>query len=205
MILGLSTWIIAPIMQVVWIGTQQKMINGYCEFVALSGVWRIIVGLLLFLWEYLFPCLIMAFCFTRICARLMQQRNKVSNSSRRVESISYPNSSQQMGREATINEASGRDNFVTECKRNRNITKTFVIIFAGYLVCWSLNQFLFLQYSLGGYYHWGSPENHVSVVMAILNTACNPFIYVLHMKQYREKLKAFCWCHHWVISCRKSS
>ena len=139
--------------------------------------------------------------FTRICIKLYEQDKEARKlNAVDISTISRPvvpnrdTTQQKYAVETTFKNGDVSSAEADEYRRSRNITKTFVIIFVVYILCWSMNQFLFLQKNLGGYDHWDTPENYVANSLAMLNSACNPFIYVLHSKQYRDKVKSWLLC-----------
>lgn len=202
-LLGLICWLIAPAMQLtyvlsqIWYDESQAVCT--IDFLKLVNL----LGVAIFIWDFFIPCIIMGFCFTRICVRLYYQDKKAKelkghSSVTEISTISSKlSSSVDSDKKYEVDEGEEenvKDNTSDEYKRSRNVTKTFVIIFVVYIFCWVTNQFLFLQLNLGGYNHWGTPENHFANSLAMLNSACNPFIYVLHMKMYRDKIKAMFCC-----------
>ena len=200
-LLGFAAWTIAPTMQITYLIVSRflRFASGKCALgvSAMSLKTRQIIGVSLFLWDFFIPCMIMGFCFTR--ASLKQDReSKIIRAyvnkntvSRKVYNDHINDKYDGKIRKDTIKGDDVRKNTAAEMSRSRNVTQTFVIIFVVYVICWITNQCLFLQYNLGGYPHWSKAENYFANSMAILNSACNPFIYVLHLKVYREKVRAF--------------
>ncbi|XP_072041388.1 5-hydroxytryptamine receptor 2A-like [Amphiura filiformis] len=203
-LLGLCAWLVGPVMQVTYCVTQLSYKHGECYVIQIPN--RNLLGVLLFVWEYFTPVVLMGCLFSRICVKLYKQdkeaRSLKANSPLNVTEIStvscaVPKDSKQqkyaVDAKRSLGGHVGKDE-AAEYRRSRNITKTFVIIFVVYILCWSMNQFLFLQKNLGGYDHWDTAENYFANCLAMLNSACNPFIYVLHVKQYRDKVKSFFSC-----------
>ena len=208
-LLGITAWILAPILQLTYAIAQESYDpeKVKCAFTPLSIL--DLMGVFLFIWDFFMPCLIMGFCFSRICVTLYKQDKSAKfmkgHSSTDMPTISSTVSSGDDGLASSASNLGSakkgdgankayvpdKDEVSNEYRRSRNVTKTFVIIFAVFVICWSTNQFLFLQFNLGGYNHHGTPENHFANGMAILNSAVNPFIYVLHMKQYQDVLKSY--------------
>ncbi|XP_072046903.1 histamine H2 receptor-like [Amphiura filiformis] len=185
MMLGAALWIIAPTMQVVNSATQNAYFDGKCQFLRFTQPYLGIVGVFLFLWDYFVPCLIMGYCFTRIYTELREQDKRVKS----LQGDSINGVSTVSGK---LSESSADDKKATS--RSRNVSKTFLLVYLAFVLCWATNQFLFLQRNLGGYIYRGKPVNHFANSMAILNLTVNPFIYVLRFQQYREKLKQiFCY------------
>ena len=75
-------------------------------------------------------------------------------------------------------------------RQTQSVTKTLAFVFLVYVFCWAPNQLLFLQYNLGGYINFGGVLHSLFLILAMFNTACNPFIYAFQYKQYRDGLKS---------------
>lgn len=209
-VMGVIAWIIAPTMQITYVAIKrERYVNGECIDNKMPPTTQIIVGVFIFLWDFFLPCMIMGFCFTRISLSLSEQdrqaktmraytdkemstvSRKVSNNATDDAAAETRENKNKKRVTATKSDSMKKDTSA-EMSRSRNVTQTFVKIFVVFVICWITNQCLFFQYNLGGYRIWGRPENHFANSMAILNSACNPFIYVLNMKAYREKLRGFC-------------
>ena len=182
-ILGAVLWVIAPILQIVFCVEQTYYIDGTCHFLGLTPFWLAIVGVLLFCWDFFGPSLVMVVCFSRISWHLLQQDKEASlmrgDTRKGISTVS--------GKTTPDTKDDG-------LSRSRNVTKTFLTVFVAFLICWSCNQFLFLQRNVGGFLYHGTPLNHFADGMAILNCAINPCIYVFRFQQYREKIKAMFCC-----------
>ncbi|XP_041483430.1 alpha-2A adrenergic receptor-like [Lytechinus variegatus] len=74
--------------------------------------------------------------------------------------------------------------------QRRNTTKVLLAMYIVYLVCWSPNQWTFLQYNLGGYVDFSSAWYRFLVIMGNLNTCVNPFLFALRLKVYRNEARA---------------
>lgn len=221
-LLGVAAWVLGPVAQSVYSFKHGRHIEGKCKWLFSTPNGRKAFAMFLFLWDYFIPCIIMAYCFTRISFKLRQYDssesglNKYAGTAAGSESagvssrtVSYKlQSSNGVEKEATSatesaavvdqpqdqkekKKTSEPQMTAAEKSRSKKVTQTFIVVFLAYLCCWSTNQILFLQYNMGGYRHFGKPEYHFANSMAILNSACNPFIYVLHLKQYRNELKSF--------------
>lgn len=73
--------------------------------------------------------------------------------------------------------------------RRRNATKTLLTVYIVYLICWSPNQWGFFQMNLGGTLDFQGYFYKVSVILVMLNTCVNPFIYALRHKTYKERVR----------------
>ena len=184
LMLGACLWVIAPTMQIIHVARSTYYTGGKCGYVRFAQPYLGIVGVFLFLWDYFIPCLIMGYCFSRISIALKEQDVKALSLKGGVEVGTV--SGKVSGSAKAVDEKAAM-------ARSRNVTKTFLIVFLAFVLCWATNQILFLQRNLGGYAHHGTPENHFANTMSILNSACNPFIYVFRYKQYRDTMMAvFC-------------
>ena len=215
-LLGISAWIFSPILQLIFAVAQEDYDpeKHKCVYKPFSN--KGLTGIILFLWDFAIPCLIMSFCFSSISVKLYMQDKKAKimkgHSSMDMPTISStvlssddalassasnlgsaPVSAKQ-GAESQKSNAYDKEKASRDFRRSRNVTITFVITFAVYVICWSTNQLLFLQSNLGGYNHRHTPESYFANTMAILNSAVNPFIYILHMKQYQDILKTLFGC-----------
>ena len=199
-LLGIIAWTLAPVSQLVYGIPQRTYSNGACFYLILNSTLLAVLGAMTFFWDFFFPCVIMGFCFTRISLELQTQDKKSalmqSQRSTRLSSISKNVASGSLRKKGGDEQGEGKigKESSADLQRSRNVSRTFLIVFLAFLICWSTNQCLFLQYNLGGYMYFGKPENYFANSMAIINCACNPFIYVLHLKQYRDVLKSFFRC-----------
>ena len=196
-ILGAISWVVGPIMELVYAFMHCKSTNGQCVFI--KQKFTSITRVLLFSWNFFIPCCIMMFCFIRICIKLYRQDVKAGHLKEHTPIEVYNLSSNvSITQNSTITEenpSAGKRSIIrnsSEHHRGHNVTKTCFLIFLMYLICWTPNQFLFLQYNLDGYFPLKTTEYYISNTMVIFNSVCNPFVYALHMKQYREKVLP-CW------------
>ncbi|XP_072033352.1 alpha-1A adrenergic receptor-like [Amphiura filiformis] len=191
MLLGLVAWLLAPLIQLIYGLPQYDYKNGQCLYVVLSPTLLAVLGAMTFFWDFFIPCVIMGVCFTRICLVIYKQdKDARSLQGHEANTMSSTVSGSVVEKEMGDQPKKKKDS-AADMRRSRNVTKTFLIVYLAFVLCWITNQVLFLQFNLGGYVHFGRPENHFANSLAILNSACNPFIYVLHLKQYRDKLKSF--------------
>ncbi len=184
-ILGLVLWLIAPTMQLTFSIGQTHYIDRVCDWRGFRQIDIAIAGTLLFIWEFFGPCIIMGYCFTKIILELRDQDKRAKKLQADYETACSGAAVSVKKSENDVATAVARKSR----SRSRNVTKTFIIVYIVFILCWSSNQVLFLQKSLGGYRHHGQLENYFADGMAILNSAINPFIFVFRFKQYREKMK----------------
>ncbi len=197
-LLGASAWTLGPLAQMVYgFSVSGYDIKGKCLWHYPSDMVSRSLGVYLFLWDFFIPCVIMGFCFARISIKMRKYDTTTAalNKSRGKEMaiisgscVNAMNDKTKVVKTDKLPDDSVKQTAL-ESSRSRTVTKTFVFVFLAYVCCWSTNQTLFLQYNLGGYSHFGRPESDFANSMAILNSTINPFIYVLHLKQYRKKIK----------------
>ena len=205
---GILAWLLAPLMQTIIGFTQFSIANGSCVYITVTRAVQAVTGVILFLYDFFVPCIIMAFCFSRISIKFHNQKKRVgasdtsstkTSTQTQVSTISRANPGNED--EAAENAEGAKDGRTEQqsssskkVSRGRNITKTLVIVFLVYVICWSPDQFLFLQWNCGGTIDFGGVLHSTVVIMAMLNSACNPFIYALRYKQYQEGLKSLFKC-----------
>ena len=166
-VMGCIVWMSAPIMHITYAVTQSDYIDGDCGFRQQSPSNRALLGVLIFIWDVFIPCMIMGFCSTRICLVVVSQ----------------------IKADHKLNSVPAKGNNAIKIRRSHNVTITFIAVVIAYVTCWATNQISFLQSNLGGFQHYGEPVYHFGNAMAILNSAINPFLYVICMREYRDKLK----------------
>ena len=179
-ILACCVWLLGPIFQFMFAVTQTFFINGQCTWDAYQPVGRIIMGVWLFTWDFFMPCMIMAYCSTRICLTVIA--NYKHDKKLKAQLVGRDSSSSN-----TIADA--------DYRKNVGITVTFIVVVVAYVICWSLDQFLFLHRNITGVRAKRS-VTLFSHAMAQLNCAVNPVIYVFCIREYREKVKSI-FCKTW--------
>ncbi|XP_030644612.1 gonadotropin releasing hormone receptor 1 [Chanos chanos] len=124
---------------------------------------------------YVFPLLVMSFCYTRILIEINRQMHKTKGK----------------GTEPCLRR-SGTDMIP---KARMKTLKMTIIIVASFVVCWT-------PYYLLGIWYWFHPRmlqitpeyvHHALFVFGNLNTCCDPVIYGLFTPSFRADL-ADCWC-----------
>ena len=200
---GILAWLLAPLMQTIIGFTHFTFVSGSCVYITVTHAVQATTGVILFLYDFFVPCIVMAFCFVRISIKFHNQNKRVGASDRsstrtsttQVSTISRANPGNKDGTAENAEEVDngGTKQNISAAKkvgRGRNITKTLVIVFLVFVICWSPDQFLFLQWNCGGTINFGGVLHSTVVIMAMVNSACNPFIYALRYKQYQEGLKS---------------
>ena len=178
MVIITLTWLFAPIMQYIFPIWMYEVVDHSCT---IQSTWTFIsgciVGTILFCWEYFFPCLIMSSAYIKILLTLHNKAKALN-----VSTDQNP---------STASTADHQRRSMAH-KRRRNITVTLFLLFIMYFLCWTPNQFTFLQFNMGGRLDFDGAWYHFTVVAAFLNTALNPFIYALKHSQFQKGLKTLC-------------
>ena len=179
-LLGCFSWLLGPIFQIIYAVSQIFYINGRCHWNEYQTNGRIIMGIWLFIWDFFMPCMIMAYCSIRICLVVISQKKRDINLTAHF-----------IAKESAVRVTARAD-----ARRTRSITITFIVVIFAYVVCWSTDQFIFLYKNISGFHDVNRSFWLFSHAMAQLNSAVNPIIYVLFMKEYREKA-ASVFCYHY--------
>ncbi|XP_038051179.1 galanin receptor 2a-like [Patiria miniata] len=176
-------WLIAPIMQYIFPIFQRSLTDGKCTF---QSTWTPIagsaVGVCLFVWEYFLPCVIMSYAYITIVWTLKQKEKALTASTQ----------------SQTVPTVSGGNRAPSKAaySRRRNVTITLLTVFVVYVLCWTPNQFTFLQFNLGGSVNFDGAWYLFTVAAAFINSCANPFVYALMHKQFQAGLKL-------IIRCRR--
>lgn len=174
----LFVWLVAPTMQYIFPLFQYTVSDGDCSFqpswTSLAGT---AAGVVLFIWEYFMPCLIMSYAYTTI-VRTLQKKERALTASHSQQSEASSARGPSKGPQA----------------RRRNVTVTLFTVFIVYVLCWTPNQFTFLQFNLGGPLDFDGPWYLFTVIAAFLNSCSNPFVYALMHKQFQAGLKLLIRC-----------
>ncbi|XP_072027821.1 beta-2 adrenergic receptor-like [Amphiura filiformis] len=141
-VLGALLWLIAPTMQLVTCIGQTYYIDGRCRWIGFTPIVEAITGILLFIWDFFGPCIVMGYCFARIIFELMTQdeRTKELQADNEVSTVS------RVKEEG--HKESGKAVTAAGTNRSRNVTKTFLLVFIAFVLCWVTNQVLYLQKNL---------------------------------------------------------
>ena len=228
-ILPAIPWLIGPIWQFIIALLRYDFIPSSvsCTYEAESytDAMEKIFGVIVFLWDYFIPVLIMTFAFIKIVMKFRQQNLKVASrqlhrppqgstvptiSTMRAHQNSVSEMDQNSPMDANISIAAVAGDINQASSSNqperthgpkpsiniqrRNVTKTLFIVYVVYVICWSPDQWAFLQYNLGGSLNFGSLFVNFAIMTAQLNSCVNPFIYGLQYKQYRKGLTKLLKC-----------
>ncbi|XP_072033295.1 galanin receptor 2b-like [Amphiura filiformis] len=148
-------WIIAPITQYIQ-PIFQYHINesGMCtDQNSWTSTLAITTGLLIFMWEYFLPCIIMIISYVLILSKLRKQTQN-------VHPAPNGNIASSEIRQARI----------------KNVTITLFSFFIVYLICWTPNQITFLAFNFGVSLNFQGGWYYFTVFAAFCNSFTNPFI-----------------------------
>ncbi|XP_038050018.1 cholecystokinin receptor-like [Patiria miniata] len=226
-LLPLVPWLVGPLWQFVVALIRYDFLQDQldCTYEApqYTSAMEKVFGLILFLWEYFIPTLIMTYAFVKIALKFRQQNRKVGHrppqptGASTVAAVStmndHQNSISVMDQNSPVENSmvtaydatagagtSGQRGRSQGPKgssniQRKNVTKTLFIVFVFFVICWSPDQWAFLQYNLGGELDFGGVFVNFAIVLAQLNSCVNPFIYGLQYRAYRQGLKKlFCKC-----------
>ena len=143
----------------------------------------LIVGVFLFLWEFVLPCSTMSIAYLKIIKTLHQKGKSV----RPTTGNDGDNNGTNLGRES--------NQVKNSIKARKNVIYTFFSLFIIYVICWAPNQITFSAVST-----WAGPLDttgtwfHFTVIWAFLNTFSNTFVFVFRHKQFQNGLKQLLRC-----------
>lgn len=152
---------------------------------------------------YVFPLLVMSFCYTRILVEINRQMNRSKDKGEWLSFLQYYHtigliqglislSNVSLAGEPCLRR-SGTDMIP---KARMKTLKMTIIIVASFVICWT-------PYYLLGIWYWFQPQmlqvipeyvHHVFFVFGNLNTCSDPVIYGLFTPSFRADLAScFCW------------
>jgi hypothetical protein len=70
-------------------------------------------------------------------------------------------------------------------RAQRNLTKTLVLVVAGFVACWSPNQWYYLLHNLGLSLPMGGPIYDLTTALVCVNCCVNCFIYTANYDEFR--------------------
>ena len=130
-----------------------------------------IFGIILIIIQFFIPLFVLVYCYGRIAWIL----------TRRIDS--------ELNNTTSAN--THADTF--ETARNNTI-KTLLIVAICFIICWSNDQVYYTMYNLGYKVDWNGVYYKFTVLMVFLNSAVNPFIYLVKYKDYQMALRS---CLNW--------
>ena len=149
---------------------------------------KTIFGIVIIFFQFLIPFKILVVCYAKIIWMLTRRidpdifKPKIQNSSK----IKNPNDNPD-------NKLETQNDAFQIAKRNT--IKTLLIVGCCYIICWSQNQFLYLIYNFGYEVDWNSNYFLSTVLMVLLNSTINPFIYLSNYKDYQDALRRLLSCN----------
>ena len=128
------------------------------------------LGVVIFLLQYAIPLTSMTYMYSRIALELSKSVRRV------IPTVS-----------ATEAQQRSNDQGESLLRARRNIFKALLIVFVTFVICWSMNQFLFFLHNMAWRtLDFTSPIYVVSVAMISLNVFVNPFIYSFKYKRFQQ-------------------
>ncbi|XP_071478264.1 nociceptin receptor-like [Diadema antillarum] len=177
-------WLVAPIMQYVPAIFQYTCGPGTCTIQeSWSRAAGVVLGVVLFIWEFVLPVCIMAFVYYKIIREMRNKRDAL-----KPKPLEPPSATSTPTRIPT-NRGTAK-----VVHPSRNITMTLCILFAVYVICWTPNQLTFLQFNFGGPLNFTGAWYHITVTMAFLNCCVNPFIYALRLQKFQKGMRKLMVC-----------
>lgn len=124
--------------------------------------------------QYIFPLVLLVFCYARIVHCLTAKVPKTEES-----------------KEGPVAATPAKEDHYQRARNNT--VKTLVVVAVCFVICWSPNQIYFLMMNLGYPWDFSSTFYHFTVFMVFLNSCINPFIYSLKYQPFQTAaLEMFC-------------
>nr|XP_054750248.1 trace amine-associated receptor 5-like [Lytechinus pictus] len=141
---------------------------------------RMVLGVIVFLSQYLFPLVIMLYVHTRIAATM---KNRVGNGQEQTQDIQRDHQDVriEVERQAPV------PNY--RVRARKNIIKSLFTVTVIFAVCWTPNQITYLVYNLGGRVNFLGVFYNITVAMATCNMCCNPFIYTFQYRKFQKGVR----------------
>ena len=134
-----------------------------------------------------YPVCVMGYVYFKILRKLQQKKHSL----RSKKPLDNPPSSTGM----TGNLAKRQNREARKVVHpSRNITMTLCILFGVYVVCWTPNQFTFLQFNFGGPLDFTGIWYQITVTMAFINSCVNPFIYAFRLDKFKKGMRMLLAC-----------
>ena len=156
-----------------------KIVYGACWIFSIwpNDAWQRFVGLLTLVVQFFIPVTVMAFAYIRMILVLRSKAISVTAGPAPLARVQGEHST------ATAHEKS-------LSRMQKNLLKTLMVVTAGFVLCWSWNQFFFLLMNLGYPLDWYThPFYHFSVMMAYTNSCINPIIYLFKYQEFQKGAK----------------
>ena len=164
-----------------------------------------IFGIFALSFTFFIPLMILIYCYGRIVWVLTRRTDSKLNSG--SESGSGTGNGTGSGRGTGSGTGSGSGPINTFHVARTNTIKTFLTVAVCFVICWSnievYSAFYYLSSYLGTDTDWNSTYFNFTIIMAFLNSAVNPFIYLIKYKDFQEALrkcffpKEICFRNQW--------
>ncbi|XP_038052709.1 RYamide receptor-like [Patiria miniata] len=162
-----AVWLFGPLSQGLYMAVANKLQDGYCytSSSVIARAWSIILIVVTFV----LPSLAMMFVFGHIYKKLRRTRTDHTND----------------------NTTTWSDEQLQPVHRARHVAlKTLLFVFVSFLVCWTLNQTLFLMFNFGWDLDFTGPLYLTSSVLVSANLCVNPVIFAFKYKRFRRALSS---------------
>ena len=142
-----------------------RVVDGVCYSMAFwpSELMQNAVGILGIIFQFFLPLGILIFTYTKIILVLKK---------------TGPRPMQVAVNEHAPTLASNR--------AQKNVIKTLIMISVAFVLCWIINQIMFLFYNLGGSIDFNGYLYHISVILVFMNCCINPFVYMCKYEQFKK-------------------
>ncbi|XP_033627783.1 allatostatin-A receptor-like [Asterias rubens] len=81
-----------------------------------------------------------------------------------------------------------------QVQASQELQRTLLFVVITYAVCWGPNQTMFFCFMLGVDVDFTHPYYHIGVIMGVMNSCLNPFIYTVRNRPFRNALKEVAFC-----------
>lgn len=189
-VIALFSWLLGPLMQVMFLILRVSNTDGQCVVV---GDGYLFLGVAIFLWDYFVPVCIMTFCYFTVLVKF-RELNKIRSrwEAEHTTMADMPTTTQGIVSSESNNVDSEKD--VSRSLQRPNTTITLLIVYFAYVVCWTPNQFGFLQYNLGGTLDFDGMFYRIELIMASSNSFINVLIYAFRFKTFQTGMKKSLQC-----------
>ena len=180
-------WLLAPTIQYVPALFQHTRGFGHggCLFQnSWNNVAGAVTGMLFFMLSFIILVSIMGYVYFKILRKLRQKKHALRAKKPFGNPPSVPGTPTKLHIRENCNKS----------HHSRNITMTLCILFGVYVVCWTPNNFTFLQFNFGGPLDFKGVWYQITVVMAFINSCINPFIYAFRLEKFKKGMRMLLAC-----------
>ena len=156
---------------ILWPST--KVVNHKCNVLRFwpSVVAQRVTGLLNIAVKFIFPLIILSYCYLHMAIALKTKVQPVVSGTGQTPDASAIGAS------------------IKKDKARRNIFKTLMIVTVCFVVCWVWNQVYFIIFNFGYPLNFTNKFYHFTVVAVYFNSCCNPFIYIINYRQFQDGIR----------------